>query len=101
MTTQTTAGSETATQRTLGGRRAAIGQRTLRKDAWWRYPLTVWIGLGAFVVYVMGEPTLPYSFMTILWVTGGSAVLYWLLTGVYFTLLFFFEGDNEMNSRFE
>lgn len=38
-------------QQTIGGRRALIKERTLRRDQWWRYPLTVWIGLGGFTLY--------------------------------------------------
>ncbi len=41
------------TQQTIGGRRALIKERTLRQDAWWRYPLTVWIGLGGFTLYAI------------------------------------------------
>lgn len=41
------------TQQTIGGRRALITERTLRRDAWWRYPLAIWIGLGGFTAYAI------------------------------------------------
>jgi len=50
MTTQTTTRGEAAS-RSIGGRRAAIRQRTLRNDAWWAYPASVWLGLGLFTAY--------------------------------------------------
>ena len=53
MATQTPNRGDTATQRTIGGRRALIRERTLRTDRWWIYPAKVWVGLGLFTAYAL------------------------------------------------
>lgn len=53
MAVQTPATGDEVNRKTIGGRRALIRERTLRRDSWWRYPVTVWAGLGLLTAYAL------------------------------------------------